>query len=332
MTRKLLFFDYRESEKEFFKTHDFSTYDIKFFEESLNEETFKKLSQDDIENAMVISVFITSRVDDNIISKFKNLRAISTRSTGYDHISLNSCVNKNVALLNVEGYGNNAVSQFTFMLILMLVRKIYPVIQTGVNNKLPGHNLNGMTLGIVGTGAIGSGVCHAASCFGMKILAYDAVKNTDLENDYGVEYTTLDVLLKNSDIVTLHIPYNEENYHMFSAEQFRLMKDNSYFINVARGELVDTEALSEFAKQGKFAGIALDVVACADEKSPKTKDISSVECPQTSVAVKELLNLPNVIITPHIAYDTQEAVDYILEATFKGLADCLTGGKKYRII
>ena len=338
MACKMLFFDYRESEADFFKKHDFSNYDIKFFSESLNEETFNNLSDDDIENTMIISVFISSIIDENIISRFKNLRVISTRSTGYDHIDLTSCVNKNIALINVDSYGDSAVAQFAFMLILMLVRKIDIII----NSKAPsdyqgvdftGRNLNTLTLGVIGTGIIGSGVCRAAGCFGMKILAYDVRQNQDLISEYCVEYVDLDTLLKNSDVVTLHAPYTKDNYQMIGYEQLKLMKQDAYFVNVSRGELVDTNSLAEFAKAGKFKGIALDVVACADVTCPDSdKEKSSVVCLETSPAVRELAKLPNVILTPHIAYDTQEAVDFILETTFKGLADFLTGGKRYRVV
>ncbi len=332
MSCKMLFFDFRESEKEFFKEHDFSNYDIKFFTQSLNEETFAELSPEEVENTMIISVFINSTINDEIISRFKNLRVITTRSTGYDHIDLNSCVNKNVAVINVDSYGESAVAQFAFMLILMLVRKMFPLLKNDTGIDLTGRNLNTLTLGVIGTGVIGSAVCRAASCFGMKILAYDMRQNSDLISICSVKYTELDELLKNSDIVTLHLPYTKDNYHMIGREQFEMMKDKSYFVNVSRGEIVDTDALYDVAKNGKFEGIALDVVACPDETCPDNKDKSSVMCVDTSHAVQELSKLPNVILTPHIAYDTQEAVNFILKETFNGLADYLTGGKKYRVV
>ncbi len=338
MSCRMLFFDFRDSEKDFFEKHDFSNFDIKFFTESLNEETFNMLSEDDIENTMIISVFISSIVDENIISRFKNLRVISTRSTGYDHIDVNACVDKNIALINVDSYGDSAVAQFAFMLILMLVRKIDIIINSQVPSDykgavFTGRNLNSLTLGVIGTGIIGSSVSRAASCFGMKILAYDMRQNQDLIDSCCVEYVELDELLKNSDVVTLHAPYTKENYHMIGYEQLKMMKQESYFVNVSRGELVDTNALLEFAKEGKFKGIGLDVVACADVDCPESDiEKSSVMCLETSQAVKELSKLPNVILTPHIAYDTQEAVDLILDRTFKGLTDFLTGGKGYRVV
>ena len=338
MACKMLFFDYREPEKNFFAKHDFSSYDIKFFKESLNEQTLERLSEDEIQNTMIISVFTTSTINDEVISRFKNLRVIAARSSGYDHIDLGSCVDKNIALINVDSYGDSAVAQFTFMLILMLVRRIELIIGEGKNADfenagITGRNLNALTIGVVGTGVIGSAVCRGACCFGMKILAYDMRHNNELVSEFGVQYVELDALLKNSDIVTVHVPYTKDNYHMFSSEEFGMMKQDSYFVNVSRGELVDTNSLLEFAKSGKFKGIGLDVIACHTDCNPENNlEKTSVKCIETSQAAAELSGLPNVIITPHIAYDTQEAIDFILQATFNGLADFLTGGRKYRVV
>jgi len=332
----MLFFDFRESEEKFFEENKFDNFDIKFFRESLNEQTVNMLSEDDFENTMIISVFINSSVSDSIVSRFKNLRVISTRSTGYDHIDLSSCVGKNIALINVEAYGSIAVAQFTFAMILMLVRNLFLAVTTQKNaiistDNLTGRDLNSLTLGIVGTGQVGAGVCKIAHGFGMRILAHDMRTKNELEETYGVEYVSLEALLKNSDVITLHIPYTKENYHMFSKEQFEQIKDGAYFINVARGELVDNEALLEAVKSSKFKGVALDVIAChQDSKAGKEK--SSLYCIETSEAIKELAKLPNVLITPHMAYDTQEAVNYILKETFRGLSDFVKGGREYRVL
>lgn len=336
MAFRMLFFDYRESEEKFFEEHNFANYDIKFFKESLNEDTVKALTDDDLENTMVVSVFITSSVTDEIISKFKNLRVISTRSTGYDHIELDACIKKNIAIINVASYGNLAVVQFTFGLILMLVRNLYVAVfeeksSSQSKTNLTGRNLNDLSIGVVGTGGIGSCICKVAHGFDMKIIAYDIKENEELSHKYNVQYTSLEELLKTSDIVTLHLPFTKENYHMFSKREFELMKEGSYFVNVARGELVDNSALLEFVKRDKFRGVALDVVACPTKNNPEVNK-SSLNCTETSEVVRELSKYSNVLITPHIAYDTQEAVDYILNETFNGLSDYIMGGRKYRII
>lgn len=338
MTCKLLFFDYRKSEENFFLEHKFPNYEIKFFKESLNKDTINNLSQEDLEGATIISVFITSDLCEDVISKFKNLRVISTRSTGYNHICLNTCAGRNIAVLNVDAYGHTAVAQYTMGLILMLVRNIVPALKiSNAENfslaELTGHDLNNMILGVVGTGAIGSSVARHAKCFGMSVVAYDKNQNNDLIHNNIARYVDFENLLKFSDIISVHTSYTESNYQMFSKEQFDLMKDGAYFVNVARGELVNNRALLDAVNSGKLSGVALDVVACCDNNSDIcTKEKSSLSCAETSEIVKELSKNPNVIITPHIAYNTQEAVNYILQVTFEGITDYISGGFKYRVL
>lgn len=339
MSCKMLLFDFRESEEKFFKENKFNNFEIKFFKESLAETTLDMLSEEDFEETMIISVFITSTINEKVISKFKNLRVISTRSTGYDHICLNSCVNKHIALVNVNSYGVTSVAQFTIGVLISLIRNLYSAIGAVYDDSFHsldfcGRDLNTLTLGIIGTGAIGKSVIEMASCFGMKVLAYDIRPQEELIEEFGVEYVDFDTLLSDSDVISLHLPYTKDNYHMISDEQFVKMKDGVYFINVSRGELVNTNALAEFATNGKFRGIALDVVACPDVNSDKNgeRERSSVFCVETSKSVQELSKLPNVILTPHMAYNTQESVDYILKVTFENLSDYVTGGRKNRVI
>lgn len=339
MACKMLFFDFREQEEKFFKETKPDNYDIKFFKESLNELTVSNLSEDDLENTMIISIFSSSKITDNVVCKFKNLRLISTRSSGHDHINLDCCIRKNIALINVDFYGTKAVAQYTMGLMLMLVRKICPAIQSEINPLMPknfcGRDLDVLTLGLFGTGTIGGAVCKYAHAFGMKILAYDTAPNRELVELYEVEYVKQDDLLKNSDIVVVLIPYTKDNYHKFSYDEFKQMKFGSYFINITRGEFVDNDALLDVAKTGKFKGIGLDVVACQNFRTPNNQedehDVTSTDCVNTSFVIKELMKLPNVIITPQIGYDTQESVDYILKTTFEGIGDFLKGGRKNRI-
>lgn len=337
MACKVLFFDYRESEEKFFKEHSFDNFDIKFFKESLDKSMLENLSQQDFDDTMIISVFVNSILDKSIISKFKNLRIISTRSTGYDHIDLDSCAQKHIALINVESYGCTSVAQFTMAMMLMLVRNLYPTLLSS-NTKdylefetLSGRDLDKMTLGVIGTGAIGSAVCRYASAFGMDIIACDTVQKKELIAAFDVKYMEMNEVLQKADILTLHLPYTDENYHLITHEKLNMMKDCSYLINVSRGEVVDTKALLNLALKGKFCGIALDVVAC--ETSQETKlERTSLTCFETSQTVKELSKLPNVILTPHIAYNTQESIYYILEETFEGITDVLKGGHQYRVL
>lgn len=339
MTCKMLFFDYRESEKQFFENHKCDYFDLKFFNHPLNEETVETLSEEDLAQTMIVSVFTTSHITEKVLDKFKNLRIISTRSTGVNHIDAKPCIDKNIALINVEGYACKSVAQFTFTIILMLVRHLLPAIESVrhgvcVLSSFTGQDPDSLVLGVVGTGSIGCAVCEIAASLGMKILAYDPSPKKVLVKKYNVQYVDFEELLKFSDVITLHVPYCQDNRHFISAKQFKMMKDGVYFVNASRGELVNLQDLLKFVKSGHIKGVGLDVVACLDSscfEESKVNEKKALMCLEESNVVQELNKQPNVIITPHIAYDTQESVDFVLAQTFVGVKDFLYGGTKYRV-
>lgn len=340
MSVKILVFDYRETEKKFFEENKFDNFNIKFFEFTLCEENLNKIPKEDIEDAFVISVFIESSVTPKVVSAFKNLRIISTRSTGYDHICRLECERRNIIVINVQNYGEIPVAEFTFALILALTRNLIRANSETINGNeqksFVGRDLKNLTIGVVGTGAIGASVCKIAKAFDMKILAFDIKQKQEIIDKYGVNYVDFAQLISKSDIVTLHLPYTPENYQMFSQKEFEMMKEKSYFINVSRGELVDLQYLKENIDKGKILGAGLDVVACeaADdcEKFNNKLKTSSLKCLQNSFLVKQMMKMPNVIITPHIAYETEGAINYILEETFAAITDIIKGGSKNRVI
>ena len=334
MACKMLFFDFREAEEQFFRENRLDCYDIKFFKESLNELTVCNLTKEDFEDTMIISVFSTSRIDDDIVSKFRNLRVISTRSTGHDHIDIGCCLGKNIALINVDSYGTKAVAQYILGIIIQLVRRICISCKFENIPLIPknfcGRDLDKLKLGIIGTGTVGATLCKYAYCLDMDIYAYDTNPNRNLVEVFGIEYINREDLLKTADIIVVLISYTNENYHMLSNEEFKSMKHGSYFIYISRGVFVDNEALLDVAKTGKFGGIGLDVVACPDKTS--NTDVTSKNCPEIYEPIKELSKLPNVIITPQIADNTQESINYILKTTFEALGDFLKGGRSHRVV
>jgi D-lactate dehydrogenase len=293
-----------------------------------------------LQNAAVISVFINSEITQNVLNYFKNLRIISSRSTGIDHIDIKSAEAKNIAVTNVEGYGSRSVAQYTIGLMIALVRHIVFAskhISKGDYrcSAYVGRDISNLTIGVIGTGAIGIAVCKIAQSLGMNILAYDINKKQELINTTGAKYIDFNTLIRTSDIVTLHIPYTGKNRHLFAIEQFRQMKSTSYLINTSRGELINTKDLYEAISKGIIKGAALDVVACenASFRCPEFARNAHIdlECYEESMIVKELVQLPNVIVTPHIAYETQDAINYILEISINGILDCIKGGYKYRV-
>lgn len=327
---KMLIFDFRDSERDFFNKNDFQDIDITFIKEPLNEKTV--LSDEIYEQTDIISVFITSVINENTIGKFKNLRIISTRSTGYNHIDIKYCTQKNITVFNVEEYGQASVAQFTFALILALVRNLTPAlcdIQKGVINhsNYEGRNLENLTLGIIGCGAIGSSVAKIANYFGMKIIISSIEKKKDIEQ--FAEFTPLEELLSKSDIITLHIPYTKENYHFLGKDEFKKMKQGVIIINTARGELIDITSLYENLLNSKIKGVALDVLECEhltlnNEDLTNIQDIDS-KCITSALLTTKLLAMKNVIITPHIAYNTQESINTILATTFNNIRDYSKG-------
>lgn len=334
---KMLMFDFRESERKFFNKNDFPDFDITFIKEPLNE--MSDLTQEQYEETDVISVFISSNLCPEVLNRFKNLRVIATRSTGYNHIDVKYCSQNNIAVFNVEEYGQTSVAQYTFTLIMALVRNLFPAyldIQKNYINHsdYEGRNLDNLTIGIVGCGAIGGAVARIANFFNMKVLVYSIVKNSEVNS--FVEYVTLDELLEKSDIVSLHLPYTKENYHMFGEEEFAKMKDRAYFINTARGELIDIVALYENLLKGKINGAALDVLEC-EYLALSTDNIAeglkgtNTNCVASALITQKLLGMPNVIITPHIAYNTEESIEKLLETTFNNIRDYHKGFRNNQV-
>jgi len=326
---KMLMFDFRESEAEYFTNNDLSDFEIEFIKEPLNE--LSVLNNMQLEETAIVSVFITSNVTENVIKKFKNLRIISTRSTGYNHIDIKYCSQNNIAVFNVEEYGNTSVAQFTFMLFLSLTRKLIPAyldVQKGLieHENYEGRSLANLSLGIIGCGSIGSSVAKIANFFGMKVYVCSYEKNAEISS--FAEYLPMNSVLEKSDIITLHLPYTPEIYHLIGENELNRMKEGAYLINTARGELVDIIALYNNLISGHISGAALDVIECENftvNEMPIDIDNSQSHCLNKAYATQKLLGMRNVIITPHIAYNTKESVETILSTTFNSLRDYFKG-------
>ncbi len=328
----IIFYDFRDSEKEYFVNHPNNDFNIKFVKTPLNDDT--EISEHDAQETCIISIFTTSKITSTVLNKFKNLRMIATRSTGYDHINIDECAKRNIRVVNVEHYGKNSVTEYTIGMIIALIRKVVPAIndvrKENINTQnYIGGDLNKLTLGVIGTGAIGCSVCKVAKSLGMNIIANDIQKNLELNNI--VNYVDFETLLKEADIITLHIPYTKEAFHLISEYELSLMKPGSYIINTARGELIDTAALYNAIESGKIAGCALDVLECEnviinnDEQLISTISKADKFCIQRTIITQKLAEFDNVIITPHIAYNTIDAVNTILEITFQNIRNYLKG-------
>jgi len=243
---------------------------------------------------------------------------------------------KNIKVLNVENYGAHSVVQYTFALMLALVRRLIPALNDSHafkfdTNNYVGRELNALTLGVIGTGAIGASVCKIAHAFGMRILAFDYLQRPELTRDYHVEYTEKENIYKEADIITLHVPLTKETQHLITKRELALMKHTTIIINTARGELIESEDLYNALLNKNIAGAGLDVTEC-EKISLGYGDIteklenSDKECISKIIITRRLSQLNNVIITPHVAYNTQDSINRILSVTFDSIKDCLQGG------
>ena len=320
---KTVFFDIENYEEEFlrFKCRN----ECIFVNNALNDlEPINK----DYTDAEIISVFTSSRVNANVLNQFKNLKLIALRSVGYNHIDMEYCKAHNIVVENSPEYGNQSVAEFALALLMDVLRKVTASYLSYKESKvfptcLVGMELYGKTVGIVGLGAIGSAFARIAHGLGMKILGYDKIEKEILKVDLGVTYTDFDTLLKESDFISIHAPLSQENYHMFNASSFEKMKNTAILINTGRGELIDTSALFNALVSGKILGAGLDVLE--NEQTITDVDymiginrLDKLTLEQTIINSR-LFQLDNVILTPHIAYNTKEAINRILNMTLSNI-------------
>jgi D-lactate dehydrogenase len=290
---------------------------------------------DGLKRVQVLSPFIYTPVTAEVVEKLPELKLVTTRSTGFDHIDLAACAKKGITVSNVPFYGENTVAEHTWALVLALSRKIfqsYERTEKGdfTTTGLRGFDLKGKTLGVVGCGHIGQHVVSYARAFEMDVVVFDARPDQALAERLGFTYVSLDALLKESDVITLHAPYNEKTHHLLNAENMQLIKRGAVLVNTARGGLVDTIALVQALEQGVLSGAGLDVL----EEECEIKEESELLSPEfhkkcdlkTLVANHVLLKRNDVIITPHNAFNSQEALQRILDTTI-GNIEAFLGGK-----
>lgn len=287
-----------------------------------------------------IVVFIWTKVGRAVIEALPNLRLVLTMSTGYDHIDLQACRERGITVCNVPHYGENTVAEHTFALILSLSRKLHAAYFQGLRGEyhiqsLRGFDLYGKTLGVIGAGNIGLHVIRIARGFGMRVLAYDVRPHPLLAEVLGFTYTDLDTLLAESDIVSLHVPASPETYHLINRETLCKMKRGALLINTARGSVVDTEALLWALEEGILGGAGLDVIEGEEfikEESALLRMPLAEQTLKQVVQAHLLLKRENVVFTPHIAFNSQEAVQRILDTTLENLKAFLEGRPQNAVV
>lgn len=294
---------------------------------------------EEICGAEALSVFIYSHVTGAVIAGMPQLRLVATRSTGYDHIDVDACRARSIAVSNVPSYGENTVAEHTMALLLMLSRKVHQsVLQMRGGRvdlaELTGFDLQGKTIGVVGAGHIGLHVIRIARGFGMRVLAFDVRREPFLADLLGFEYASMEGLLAESDIVTLHSPLTEKTHHLIGRAQFARMKDGAIIVNTARGGLIDTDAMVEALESGKLSGAGLDVLEGEElikEEKQLLQQPLDLERLRTAVRNRVLLGRDNVVFTPHNAFNSREALVRILEVTLANLEAFRTGQPASRV-
>ncbi len=315
---KIAFFELESWEKEYL-SKTLNNCEIQFIEEHLSESNINKIKDVD-----AIGIFIYSVINKKILERLPNLKLIVTLSTGFEHIDIKECKRRRITVCNVPHYGENTVAEHTFALILSLTRKVHKAYEKTVRGDfsiegLRGIDLQGKTIGIIGVGNIGKHVIRIAKGFEMKVITFDKFKDTKLARKLDFKYVSFNYLLKNSDIVTLHLPYNKFTHHIIGKKAISKMKNGVILVNTARGGLIDTEALVEGLQSNKIGGAGLDVLEgecfIKEEKQILSKQFLK-ECDlKTLLRDHLLLRQPNVIITPHNAFNSVEALHRILDTT-----------------
>ncbi len=303
--------------------------DVTLVHEPLTED-----NASDYSDAEIISVFLGSRISPGVFDALPKLKHIATRSTGFDHIDIDKAKEKGVVVSNVPFYGENTVAEMAFALILMVSRKLYPSYLRSKDMKfnhdeLMGFDLKGKTLGIVGMGHIGQYSAKYGNGFGMRVLASDPNQDPALAKKFGFEYAdSLEDMLSQSDVITIHAPYNEHTHHLINMENVKKIKKGAILVNTARGGLVETEALIWALDNGILRGAGLDVLEGEPEMKEEWEKITESydkEQLKTIIMNHALIERDDVIVTPHNAFNTREAIDRILETTQSNIRNFIDG-------
>jgi D-lactate dehydrogenase len=318
----ITFFELELWEKEFFEKN-LKVHKLNFVNGHLDQKILPQ-----IKDTELLVVFIYSHIDQKIISKLPKLKAIATMSTGFDHINLTDCKKKKIAVSNVPAYGDNTVAEHAFALILALSRKIVESVERTRKGSfsfegLRGFDLKGRTIGVIGTGRIGRCVVQIAKGFGMNVLATDAFPNKEFSKQMNFKYVPLNNLLSNSDVITLHTPYTKETHHLINMNNVKKIKKGAVLINTARGRLVETHSLLYALDNEILSAAGLDVLEEECEIKEEKQLLSKIYQRSCNIATlleeHMLLEHDNVLITPHNAFNSKEAIQRILDTTLENV-------------
>jgi D-lactate dehydrogenase len=320
---KVLFFSLREYEKPFLAKALPSNIQLVPEESALSMQNVAST-----EGAFAISVFTNDDLSDPVLTELakRGVKHIAIRATGYDHIHLPKAIELGIKVANVPNYSPNAIAEHAIALLQMLNRKLHLTQKNIAHynfslNGLTGFDLNGKKAGIVGTGNIGGIVARILHAFGCSIYGFDVNPNPTLTEKYGMKYVSLEEMAKECDVISIHLPMNSNTAGIFNKQLFSTMKPDALIVNTGRGGILNTREALDSLREGHFGGMALDVYE--KEKGVFFFDRSKNK-PEDPI-LTELLQHPKVVLSPHQAFLTKEALGNIADATMQSLKNWSEG-------
>ncbi len=318
---KILFYDTKPYDQDSFEKQlpNYPGIELDYFKTDLVPKTARLAEGFD-----AVCAFVSSDIGKETLEILheKGVKLVLLRCAGFNNVDISTAKNLGIRVMRVPGYSPEAVAEHAMALALACNRRLYKAYNKVRENDfslngLMGINFHEKTAGIIGTGKIGAAMCRICRGFGMKILAYDVYQNPDLKD--FVEYVSLDTLLSQSDLISLHCPLMDSTYHMINIDTIRKMKDGVIFVNTSRGALVKTDDLIDGIRLLKFGGVGLDVY---EEEAGNVFEDRSEEILKTSITSR-LLSFPNVMITSHQGFFTREALGAIAQTTLQNALDYL---------
>ena len=324
MSKKIAFFDTKPYDKKSFEiaNKDFG-FDITYFDAHLNPETVELTAGFD-----AVCAFVNDVLNKEVLERITkhNISIIALRCAGYNNADLKAAYEK-IHIVRVPAYSPYAVAEHAVALIMALNRKTHKAyyrVRDGnfSINGLLGFDMHGKIAGIIGTGKIGRCLVSILKGFGLQVLVYDLYQDNKYAQQAGVKYVSLEQIYKRSDIISLHCPLSEKTYHMINAHAIKKMKTGVMIINTGRGKLIDTQALINALKKGKIGAAGLDVY---EEESEYFFEDKSAEMITDDVLAR-LFTFPNVLVTSHQGFFTEEALKNIAQTTLSNLKEFFEGG------
>lgn len=322
---KITFFSTQPYDRKFFNACNESFgFELEYFETHLGPHIVNA-----IEHTDVVCVFVNDKVNAAVIEVLaqKQVKIIALRCAGFNNVDIEAAKKYNIHVCRVPAYSPEAVAEHAVTMMLALNRKIHKAYnrvreQNFSLNGLLGFDVHGKTIGVVGTGNIGKAFCKIMLGFGCKVLAFDVIANKEIEA-LGITYLPLIDVLKQSDIISLHCPLNDLTKHLVNEQTIALMKKGVMLINTSRGGLIDTKAVIDALKNGQIGYLGIDVYE--QEEKLFFKDLSADIIPDDTI--QRLMSFPNVLLTAHQAFFTQEALSQIASITLNNIKE-ISEGKK----